>query len=396
MKKFLKNIFLKIFIVSVFSLCIIQNLEAVEFVYMSSGDQYTVAITKDKEVYAFGDNKFGQCNVKNWTDIAAVSAGYMHTAGLKENGTVVACGNNVNNQCDVQDWTDIVAVSVGYDYTVGLKNDGTVVVTGNNDKGQCNVQEWADIDAISAGYDYTIGLKSDGTVVATGNNSKGQCNVQDWTDIIDVSAGYDYTLGLKKDGTVVATGNNDKGQILVSDWDKITAISAGKRDHSVCLKNDRTVVATGNNDKSQCNVGNWKNIVEISAGSSHTFGLDTKGDLVGKGYHGKDNCDFTAFPNSIIFFTEKMTRKGKFKKISDDIDNLAGDKVESIANKANTFLSNDTVKVLFPVFGIILVMFLMVYVIYAGSGRLDKKNVNGKRKTDVDKKADKIRDSVIK
>ncbi len=182
MKKFLKKILLKFFIISVFSLCIIQNIEAkFEFSEVSlpvgvyAGDKYTVVVRQDNTVYCMYSmlqNDFGECNVKKWESIITVAAGYVHTVGLKKDVTVVATGNNNRGQCNVQDWTDIIAVAAGYDYTVGLKSDGTFVATGHNDKGQCDVQDWTDIIAVSAGYDYTVGLKSNGTVVATGNNDK--------------------------------------------------------------------------------------------------------------------------------------------------------------------------------------------------------------------------------
>ena len=108
-----------------------------------------------------------------------IATGGNHTVGLQSDGTVFAVGKNADGQCDVREWTDIVAISAGEHLTVGLKSDGTVVAVGDNDY----VSEWADIVAISAGYYHTVGLKSDGTVVAVGKNADGQCDVDSWTDI---------------------------------------------------------------------------------------------------------------------------------------------------------------------------------------------------------------------
>ena len=105
----------------------------------------------------------------------SLAAGYDHTVGLKRDGTVVAVGDNDDGQCDVRDWWDIVAVSAGYDHTVGLKRDGTIV-------------------AVAAGWYHTVGLKRDGTVVAVGDNYDGVCDVSDWREIVAVSAGYDLSL----------------------------------------------------------------------------------------------------------------------------------------------------------------------------------------------------------
>lgn len=196
------------------------------------------------------------------TDWETVSAGGTHTVGLKSDGTVVATkyiGNYYHGQCEVSDWSDIAAVSAGETHTVGLKSDGTVVVVGDGSEGECDVSGWKDIVAVSAGCSYTVALKSDGTVVAVGDNSYGQCNVSSWKGIVAVSAGYRHTVGLKSDGTVVTVGDNSDGQCDVSGWKNIVAVSAGY-DHTVGLKSDGTVVAVGENEYDQCNVNSWTDI----------------------------------------------------------------------------------------------------------------------------------------
>ena len=229
---------------------------------ISAGSSHTAGLKSNGTVFAVGGNKYGQCDVSEWTDIVAISAGYWHTVGLKSNGTVVAVGCSDDGRCDVSAWTDIVAISAGYNHTVGLKSDGTVVAVGENYRGECDVFEWTDIVAISAGSYHKVGLKSDGTVVAVGDNDSGQCNVSEWTDIVAISAGEFHTVGLKSDGTVVATLPSDyfnKGQSDVSEWTDIVAISAGSF-YTVGLKSNGTVVAVGSNTDGQCDVGSWKNI----------------------------------------------------------------------------------------------------------------------------------------
>ena len=81
----------------------------------------------DGTVAAAGYNKYGQCNVEDWTDIVSISAGDNHTVGLKADGTVVAVGYNLDGQCDVSNWKNIVAVAAGGYHTLGLRADGTVV-----------------------------------------------------------------------------------------------------------------------------------------------------------------------------------------------------------------------------------------------------------------------------
>lgn len=83
-----------------------------------------------------------------------IAAGCRHTVGLKSDGTVTAVGDNKYGQCDVSDWSDIVAVAAGNvhmatntgnAHTIGLKSDGTVVAVGWNEYGQCDVNVWCGI-----------------------------------------------------------------------------------------------------------------------------------------------------------------------------------------------------------------------------------------------------------
>lgn len=79
-----------------------------------------------------------------------IAAGYRHTAGLRSDGTVAAAGNNKYGQCNVDGWCDMAAIAAGNahtgnGHTVGLKSDGTVAATGWNKHGQCEVSGWRDI-----------------------------------------------------------------------------------------------------------------------------------------------------------------------------------------------------------------------------------------------------------
>lgn len=79
-----------------------------------------------------------------------IAAGHRHSIVLKADGTVMAVGNNKLGQCNVRDWRNIIAVAAGNvhratntgnAHTIGLKSDGTVVAVGDNEYGQCNLEE---------------------------------------------------------------------------------------------------------------------------------------------------------------------------------------------------------------------------------------------------------------
>lgn len=283
---------------------------------VSAGAMHTVGVLADGRVVAVGNHDSGQCDVSEWTDVAAVSAGKKHTVGLRTDGTVLAAGyagarDPERSPCAVSSWSEILAISAGPGHTVGLKADGTATAVGSNESGACEVSGWKDLIAISAGLAHTVGLKADGTVVATTFTGDpkldfGQCAVSDWTDIAAVSAGWSHTVGLKKDGTVVATeiaaggaGSSklNYGQCQVSAWREIAAVSAGAY-HTVGLKTDGTVVAVGRNINAQCEVSGWTEIVAVSAGEYHTVGLKADGTLVTAGsnaYGCSDVSDWRLF-----------------------------------------------------------------------------------------------------
>jgi len=93
------------------------------------GLRHSIAIKSNKAVVSIGENRFGQCNVKSWTDIVQVVAGWHHSVGLKSNGSVVSAGHNDSGQRNVSSWTDILQIAAGWYHTVGLKSDGSVVAT---------------------------------------------------------------------------------------------------------------------------------------------------------------------------------------------------------------------------------------------------------------------------
>ncbi|MDD6034921.1 MAG: hypothetical protein PUC30_01815 [Lachnospiraceae bacterium] len=86
---------------------------------------------------------------------------------MRADGTVLISDNWVGEGSfhDVKNWTDIIAISVGFQSIMGLKRDGTVMYSGHVTEAQKTALEWQDIVAVSAGFQTCLGLKSDGTLV---------------------------------------------------------------------------------------------------------------------------------------------------------------------------------------------------------------------------------------
>jgi len=111
--------------------------------------------------------KEGALNVNRWPK-DTMAAGRRHTIAIKYDGTVVAVGDNKKGQCNVNDWSNIVAVAAGNvhmatntgnSHTIGLKSDGTVIAIGDNEYGQCDVSDWHDIK-LSSNYNRNLRGKS--------------------------------------------------------------------------------------------------------------------------------------------------------------------------------------------------------------------------------------------
>ncbi len=252
---------------------------------VASGWAFVAAIGSDGSVKAAGNNKDGQLNVADWSNIVQLDAFNTHLVGLRRNGTVVVAGSNYHGEADVGGWSDVVQVSAGYHHTVALTDQGTVLATGNNVYGQCNVQSWSEIIQVEGGLEHTVGLKKDHTVIGTGKNNDGQLDVDQWVGIIQIDAGKYHTVGLKADGSVVAvgrlcvTGDYPYDMTPVLGWHDIVQLSASDY-HTVGLQADGTVVAAGWNKYGQCDVGDWRNIVAVSAGTYNTVGLCRDGTIV--------------------------------------------------------------------------------------------------------------------
>ena len=186
------------------------------------GETHTVGLRSDGTVVAVGPNRYGECNVDDWTDIVSIATSGYTTVGIKKDGSVLAVGY-INDRSALFDWTDITAVETGEigssNCTIGLKKDGTIVTSGELPNG-FDFREWTDIVSINvafgaaSGYfpSSAIGLRSDGTVVKAGGSYGNMEGVEFWTDIKKIVLSSGNTYGLRFDGTIVATGENNFGQ----------------------------------------------------------------------------------------------------------------------------------------------------------------------------------------
>ncbi len=147
-----------------------ENTPMIEVDQISVGDEHTVILKENGELWAVGYNTYGQLGDGStahkqfpvqvkidentpMTEVAQVAAGGNHTVILKENGDLWAVGKNdfgqlgddstANKQFPVQvktadgePMTNVAQISAGYYHTVILKNDDTLWAVGRNNSGQ--------------------------------------------------------------------------------------------------------------------------------------------------------------------------------------------------------------------------------------------------------------------
>ena len=245
---------------------------------IAAGDRFTVAVTSEGTVSAWGANAQGPLNVPmGLTNVVSVAAGVAHAVALRRDGSIVGWGSNSSGQNNVpSDLGGVRAIAAGGVFTVALRADGTVVAWGDNFYGQTNVPVGlTGVRAIAAGAYHTVALRGDGTVVAWGRSGDGEATPPiGLAQVQAIAAGDFHTVALKNDGTVVAWGNNSLGQAAVpSGLTGVQAIAA-RGDHSVALRNDGTVVAWGWNRDGQTTVpAGLKGVQAVAAGSTHTVAL---------------------------------------------------------------------------------------------------------------------------
>jgi alpha-tubulin suppressor-like RCC1 family protein len=89
----------------------------------TSSSGYALALKTDGSIAAWGDDRYGQCDVPTGSQFTAISAGSFHGLALRADGSLAAWGRNDSHQCDVPAGKDFVAVSAGSGHSVALKGE---------------------------------------------------------------------------------------------------------------------------------------------------------------------------------------------------------------------------------------------------------------------------------
>ena len=236
------------------------------FSKISVGNEHSVIIKQDSTLWSWGANNNGQLGNSgvfpqskltqeyfkdsNWLD---VSAGENYTIALKNDGTLWGWGNNefgqignalykeirvpVQEDTNATDWK---IISAGASHSSSIKEDGTLWSWGRNDSGELGngTNESSTIPtqeitastwkSLSVGYNHTIAIMDDGSLWTWGNNHYGQLGnnstknsnipIQISTDMWrSASAGKYFSIAIKDDGTIWSWGYNAYKQLGLGD-----------------------------------------------------------------------------------------------------------------------------------------------------------------------------------
>jgi alpha-tubulin suppressor-like RCC1 family protein len=287
---------------------------------ISAGANTTMALTRDGELYLWGNNNNGQLGngmvstspqvtpIKVMDGVIAIAnasiMGATSSYAVKSDGAVLAWGSNTVGQLG-DGTTDrrpsptpvsglgvgsgVVELAAGLSHVLARKSDGTVLAWGNNSNGQLGVGTIegskvpgavtgiSGVKAVAGGDLHSYALTSDGKVWAWGNYASGQLGeghavvqaspvqvvgLGTGSGVAAVSAGGGFALALKGDGSVVAWGANGSGQL---------------GDNSTTNREAPVGVAT---------LGAGSGVKAISAGRDHALAVMEDGSVLSWGGNG--------------------------------------------------------------------------------------------------------------
>lgn len=334
---------------------------------ISCGGFHTIVLKSTGTVWAWGLNWDGELGdgsttskntpvqVKELSDIIAVTSGFYHSAALKSDGTVWVWGDNSYGQLGdgtktnkttpfkVSGVDGVIAIAAGYYHTIALKEDGTVWAWGNNTYGQLGddttidknkptkITAIKDIVAIASGYYHTIALRSDGAVWTWGNNIYGQLGngnnnnydvpiyvkTLSGRNVIATAGGLWHTVAMKLDGTVWTYGNNFYGQLGdKTNFDSNIPVLVGSQTTSLSTVNEKgedicglamtaafpQIPVKSASADTEGNQSTFRNIIAIAAGGNHTVCIRSDGSVwtFGSNFNGQLGNDSKTDSNTPV------------------------------------------------------------------------------------------------
>ena len=228
-----------------------------DVISVSLGVAHTMAVTSDGTLWTWGCNLFGAIGdgtigesenrgspFKAMNDVVYISAGKDYSMAITSDGVLWAWGNNERGQLGdgtldnravpTKIMEDVIAVSAGTHHTAAITSDRTLWTWGDGAVGQLGLgnrssfrtpqRVMGDVTAVSvqASYDSarTMAITSDGTLWAWGASRLGDgtatrrtAPIRIMEDVVYISAGVRHIFAITADGNLWGWGNNTHGQL---------------------------------------------------------------------------------------------------------------------------------------------------------------------------------------
>lgn len=326
------------------------------------------AVTRDGNLYMWGNNRFGQLGDGTTTDslkpkkimsgVSQVIVGNRRTAAIKKDGSLWVWGSGLSGGLDidvsktpVKLLDNVVQADLGTDHGGAVKSDGSLWMWGDDDSGQQGTSEIGSqpkkvmdgVKQVSLGHSHTAVVKTDGSLWMWGDNSEEQLGIgasNKETRTIDtpmkimssgvsqVSLGHWGSGIVKTDGSLWMTGYNYYISFHEYSWKKIATgarlVELGDS-HTAMIKNDGSLWTWGGGWRGQLGDGvvnrdgyNVKNPTRISVGGTAASGKGTT--TIGAGVKKaipKKNSTFTS--SSVTYkVTKSDAKKGTVTLVKGD------------------------------------------------------------------------------
>ncbi|XP_029168902.1 RCC1 and BTB domain-containing protein 1-like isoform X2 [Nylanderia fulva] len=164
---------------------------------IACGSYHSLALTSDGQVYAWGDNSYGQVGIQKLYDDDSYKRLGIHKPRESDYNQIpnkVAVPNLISKLKE----KNVVSIACGSKFNMVVTGEGKLYGWGDNKSGQINYTFVMNGSNLYKHYAHPI-----------------EINVNDKV-IVKVACGFEHTLVLTDEGKVYAWGNNDKGQIGVN------------------------------------------------------------------------------------------------------------------------------------------------------------------------------------